>query len=144
MQQASFEKTVNSICKSKSAYKKEAYFFIREALDYTVKNLDKPAPGKRRHVSGIELLEGIKEFSRKEFGPMAITVLRQWGINQTGDFGEIVFALVEAGLLGKTDEDRKEDFYDVYDFHEEFVKPFQPRKKYNCLKKTKSSPVENH
>ncbi len=142
MQHASFDKTVNNICKRKSTYKKEAYFFIREALDYTVKNLSKTSSGQRKHVSGIELLEGIKKFSLKEFGPMTITVFRQWGIRNTSDFGEIVFDLVATGLLGKTEEDTKDDFDNVYDFHEEFVKPFEPRRKYNRRKSRNSSPAK--
>jgi uncharacterized repeat protein (TIGR04138 family) len=57
---------------------------------------------------------------------MALTVLNSWGVRNTGDFGEIVFNLVETGKLGKTDEDKKEDFTNGYDFHEVFARPFLP------------------
>ncbi len=139
MQNASFDKTVNSICRRKREYKREAYFFVREALDYTVKKLHTQSSANHRHVSGAELLAGIKEFSLKEFGPMTITVFRQWGITKTSDFGEIVFDLVETGLLGKTEEDTKDDFDNIYDFQEEFVRPFEPRRKYNRRKSQKAS-----
>lgn len=130
MQPNSFHQAVTGICKKDPQYSKDAYFFVREAIDYTGKNLQKPRHGKGRHVSGSELLFGIRDYALTEFGPMAITVFRQWGIHETLDFGEIVFNLVEAGLLGKTDEDQKEDFEGVYDFEQEFVKPFKPTTEY--------------
>jgi uncharacterized repeat protein (TIGR04138 family) len=86
-----------------------------------VRCLEKP-----RHVSGQELLAGIREFALAEFGPMAKTVLNSWGITRTEDFGEIVFNMVEIGLLGRTDKDSREDFANGYDFEEAFRKPFLP------------------
>lgn len=103
-------------------YKAEAYLFVREGLDHTVRKLDKP-----RHVSGQELLEGMREYALKEYGPVAKRVLSEWGINECIDFGNIVFNLVNEGLLGKTEEDSIEDFTDGYDFHEAFIKPFRPQ-----------------
>jgi uncharacterized repeat protein (TIGR04138 family) len=100
---------------------------VREALDFTSKLLEKPADGPKRHVSGTELLEGIRRYALQEFGPMSLTVLNTWGITTTADFGEIVFHLVEVGLLGKTEEDRREDFADGYNFHEAFARPFLPK-----------------
>ncbi len=108
-------------------YDIEAYFFIREALDYTGKMLEKPQEGTSRHVSGRELLEGIRKYSLEEFGPMALKVLNSWGISKTDDFGEIVFNLVNIGELGKTEEDNIEDFKNGYDFHDAFAKPFLPQ-----------------
>ena len=102
-------------------YTEEAYAFIRAGLDYTVRRLEKP-----RHVSGQELLDGIREFALSEFGPMTKTVLSGWGIHCTEDIGEIVFNLVETGLLGKTDEDNRADFAKGYDFDEAFCKPYLP------------------
>ncbi|MDK2857479.1 MAG: hypothetical protein PWQ29_1137 [Verrucomicrobiota bacterium] len=102
-------------------YAAEAYAFVRSGLDYTVRCLEKP-----RHVSGQELLAGIREFALAEFGPMAKTVLNSWGITRTEDFGEIVFNMVEIGLLGRTDKDSREDFANGYDFEEAFRKPFLP------------------
>lgn len=102
-------------------YTEEAYAFVRAGLDFTVRRLEKP-----RHVSGQELLDGIREFALSEFGPMSKTVLAGWGIGRTEDVGEIVFNMVENGLLGKTDEDSRSDFADGFDFDEAFRRPFQP------------------
>lgn len=102
-------------------YAREAYGFVRSGLDHTVQRLEKP-----RHVSGQELLDGMREFALSEFGPMAKTILNSWGIHRTEDFGDIVFNMVESGLLGKTDDDCREDFAGGYDFDEAFRRPFQP------------------
>ena len=102
-------------------YTAEAYTFVRAGLDHTVRRLEKP-----RHISGQELLDGIREFALSEFGPMAKTVLNGWGIQRTEDVGEIVFNMVETGLLGKTEKDSRADFADGYDFDEAFCKPFRP------------------
>lgn len=102
-------------------YSVEAYGFVRAGLDFTVRRLERP-----RHVSGQELLDGLREFALGEFGPMTKTVLNGWGITRTEDFGEIVFNLVDAGLLGQTDEDDRADFANGYDFDEAFLQPFRP------------------
>lgn len=107
-------------------YAPDAYFFVREGLDFTAKMLSKPQEGPGRHIKGKELLEGLRRFTLQEFGPMSLRVLNTWGIKRTDDFGEIVFNLVESGKLGKTDEDKREDFAGGYDFTEVFVKPFKP------------------
>jgi uncharacterized repeat protein (TIGR04138 family) len=96
-------------------YRVEAYEFVMRALDFTLSNLD-----ELRHVSGGELVDGIRLFARQEFGPLAKHVLNQWGVYSTRDFGEIVFDLVAQGVLAKTDEDRIEDFDDRFDFRSEF------------------------
>jgi len=121
MKHPSPEELLNDILARDPRYTVEAYAFVRDGLDSTVRSLKKP-----RHVSGQELLEGIREFAIEEFGPMAKTVLNGWGIQQTEDVGEIVFNMVETGLLGKTDEDSREDFANGYDFDEAFRKPFKP------------------
>ena len=75
---------------------------------------------KPRHVNGQELLDGIRQYSQEQFGPMTRTVFNHWGVNTTEDFGHIVFNLVNAKLLGKTDQDSLDDFKNVYDFKETF------------------------
>jgi len=100
-------------------YKPEAYIFVHDALGHTWARLD-----ERRHVTGRELLEGIKDLALKRYGRMAKAVLNSWGVKTTDDFGAIVFSLVDAGLLSKTPEDRVEDFHDVYDFDEVFVRSY--------------------
>lgn len=115
--QIDFSKAIERIVEADNRYKVEAYRFVMEALGFTLSKLE-----KRRHVSGQELLEGIKEFGLRQFGPMTRTVFEEWGIRRTEDFGEIVFNMVEAGLMGKTDTDSKDDFKNGYDFKEAFDK----------------------
>ena len=100
-------------------YKPNAYKFTLDAVHFTANRI-----GERRHITGEELLEGIRELALDRFGPMAKTVFEQWGIARTEDFGEIVFQLVEAGLLGKTDRDRPSDFAQGFDFNDAFVRNF--------------------
>src|SRR5947209_18236497 len=110
-------------------YAYEAYEFIFAAVDYTLHMLGKQDAEKGesgpRHVSGAELLGGVRELALREFGLMARTVLRQWGINATGDFGNIVFNLVEAELMSKTPEDNLADFQNLYDLDEALVQRFR-------------------
>ncbi len=97
-----------------------AYFFIFEALEYTLSRMD-----TRRHVSGKELLEGIREYSLDSFGYLTRTVLYEWGITCTEDIGALVFNLVSAKLLMKNDADSMADFRNGYDFEEAFDRGFQ-------------------
>jgi uncharacterized repeat protein (TIGR04138 family) len=126
MDETAFMDAVRKLYESDARYHPDAYVFVRHGLDYTVKRLGKQRAPKR-HVTGKELVEGIREYAIQQFGPMALTVLRSWGIGKTHDFGEIVFNLVNAGILGKTEDDRKEDFNDGYDFDTAFVRPFLPQ-----------------
>lgn len=102
-------------------YDIEAYLFVQEALTFLIGEL-----GRQRHVTGKELLEGIRRYALKEYGPLSRVVLEHWGVRRCGDFGEIVFNMVDKKLLGKTERDSKEDFADGYDFEEAFDKPFDP------------------
>ena len=102
-------------------YEEGAYLFVLSALNYVLERLAQP-----RHISGPELAEGVRDLAIERFGPMARTVLEHWGIERTADVGEIVFALVETGVLIKQDEDTVEDFADVFDFDDAF-RPNYPR-----------------
>ena len=126
MKKVNFNEALAQILEKDPRYDESAYVFLREALDFTIKLLSKPAEGRARHVTGGELLEGIRQYAIKEYGPMAKTVLNRWGVQRCEDFGEIVFNLVGTGILGKTDEDRKEDFAGGYDFERAFREPFRP------------------
>ncbi len=109
-------------------YSMQSYQFIFEALDYTASQLGKKynsSVEEERHVTGQELSEGIKQFAREKFGYMTRIVLEQWGITKSGDFGEIVFNLVDSGLMGKTETDTLDDFKDLYDFYIEFDEKFK-------------------
>jgi len=126
MKNSSFAEALKSILLDDPRYAEGAYHFIREALDHTIRSLDKPQDGPGRHVSGKELLDGIRDYAIGEFGPLTLLVLDEWGIRESIDFGNLVFNLVEKGVLGKTDQDRVEDFANGYDFQDAFVKPFEP------------------
>lgn len=126
MQRRTFEEALALILRHDTRYPRDAYVFLRLGLNYTLKLLNKPDHGPGRHISGQELLDGIRQYALQEFGPLARTVLAEWGITRTEDFGEIVFNLVNNGVLGKTEKDRKEDFADHYSFEEAFTQPFLP------------------
>jgi len=113
-----FGTVVSEILLVDKRYSFDAYPFILAALDYTLEK--KKNNERKRHISGQEFLDGIKEFAPAQFGPMTRSVLNHWGIRQTRDFGEIVFNMVDAGLMGKTEEDSIEDFIDVFDMDEVF------------------------
>jgi uncharacterized repeat protein (TIGR04138 family) len=111
----------------------EAYEFVFAALNHTqarLKRLPKDGEGVSKadlayHVSGRELVEGIRELALREFGLMARVVFRMWGVNRTADFGDIVFNLVAENLMTKTDQDAREDFKDVYDLDQALVQEFR-------------------
>ena len=129
MQEINFDEAVESILTRDPRYTREAYTFVREALDFTQKLIVKENRGQIRHVSGQELLDGIRQFALQQFGPMAVTVLEEWGIRNCRDFGDIVFNMVETSLLAKTDRDSRDDFQSGYDFTDAFRKPFWPSQK---------------
>ena len=129
MHEVSFEETLARIEARDTRYHREAYLFVREALDHTQKTIGKDQRGRIRHVTGQELLEGIREFALRQFGPMTSTVLSEWGIHRCEDFGEIVFNMIEVGWLAKTSKDSRADFEGGYDFQDAFRKPFLPASK---------------
>jgi len=128
MQKIGFAEALDLIVVSDPRYQREAYVFLRDALDFTTKQQKKIKGSTVRHVAGPELLDGVRQYALKEFGPMVITVFASWGIYSCEDIGHMVFNLIGAGIFGKTEEDSMEDFKSVYDFEEVFVKPFAPAK----------------
>ena len=129
MSHPDFDKVLDQILTQDPRYAREAYGFLREALDYTQKMISQGNPELVRHVTGRELLEGIREFALSQFGPMTLPVFEAWGIHRGEDFGEIVFNLVDHGFLNKTEQDSRKDFQDAYNFHDAFRKPFLPSRK---------------
>ena len=142
MQPIHFEEVVEGIVKRDARYHRDAYHFLRDALDFTqslINRKSRRSPKKRsgtqvvadepKHVSGPELMLGVREYALEQYGPMATTLFEEWGIRRTRDFGEIVFNMVREGLLSKTETDRLEDFDDVYDFSTAFRDPFLPGSK---------------
>lgn len=126
MQEVNFDEALDQIVATDTRFHRDAYVFMREALDFTQKLIGKENQGKVRHVTGKELLEGLRQYALAQFGPMAITVFEEWGIHQSKDFGDIVFNMVEIGLLAKTEKDTRDDFQNGYDFTDAFRKPFWP------------------
>jgi len=117
-----FNEKLARVVEENGKYSYEAYEFVFQALNYTQKLLEREPPDNpeaagsaHHHVSGGELLQGIRSLALREFGLMSTTVFHMWGIRRTDDFGAIVFNLVQAGLMSKTDEDSHADFHEVYD-----------------------------
>jgi len=130
MPELDFPEIIELIYKEDTRYAKKAYDFVRLGLDYTVKELRKRDPKravKSIHVSGPELLQGMRAYALDQFGPLAKTVLSDWGISHCRDFGAIVYNLIEYNVFSKTPDDSLEDFIDLYSFEEAFTTPFLPR-----------------
>lgn len=116
-------------------YHFDAYVFVFEALKHAQEEMgmgtdhlaeDSEAEEKpERHVTGQELCEAMRQYAHQQYGYMAKSVLNHWGIHTTGDFGEIVFNLIEIEQMRKTPNDRREDFDDVFDFDQGFRHSFQ-------------------
>ncbi len=113
-------------------YAYEAYDFIFKALDHAQALVGKKTKPKcaesselaPRDIRSQELLEGIRSLALQEFGLMAQTVFRMWGIASTEDFGRVVFNLVEAGLITKTEDETIDDFRNAFDFDEALVQAY--------------------
>jgi uncharacterized repeat protein (TIGR04138 family) len=108
---------------SSGPYPIEAFTFIREGLTYTSQRVHGNAENLAevdRHISGQQLCMGLRDFAIEQYGMMAPVVLGHWNIHRTEDFGRIVFAMIQEGLMSKTQDDTTEDFRAVYDFDEAF------------------------
>jgi len=143
MQKTGFTEALDRVVAADPRYDREAYLFLQDALDYTMKSRKKQKAELSRHVSGQELLEGVRAFAIREYGPMVPTVFGVWGINRCEDFGDMVFNLIRAGIFGKTDTDTIEDFRNGYDFCEAFVKPFLPEARDCGAKHRPGEPVQH-
>jgi uncharacterized repeat protein (TIGR04138 family) len=100
-------------------YHADAYLFVIDAVEAVLLEI-----ARMRHISGSELCGGLRTLATARFGPMAKEVLNFWGVRSTEDFGNMVFNLVDAGLLLKTEYDCIDDFIDVYDFGEAFERNY--------------------
>ena len=147
-------KQIVEMARERRRFTPEAYLFVFHALRYAVEELgygasapsDRPPaaaaePKAARedasseevtaetlvepHITGQQLCEAMRQLALREFGYMAHTVLKCWGLTRTGDFGEMVYHLIELGLMKKTDRDRREDFEDVFDFETGLSRDFR-------------------
>ena len=125
MRDEQFTTTVEKIITNDPRFSEEAYEFISDAVIYTSHQIQ-AAGDVKRHISGQELLEGIKDFAIIQFGPLAKDVLESWGIHDSMSIGCIVFNMVDHQLLGSTEEDSIDDFKDGFDFDTAFSSPFRP------------------
>jgi uncharacterized repeat protein (TIGR04138 family) len=139
MHEINFDEAVEQILAKDARFSRDAYAFVREALDFSQKLVGRENRGTIRHITGQELLDGIRQFALQQFGPMVVTVFEEWGIRNCRDFGDIVFNMVENGLLAKTEKDSRDDFQSGYDFTDAFRKPFWPQDRL----KSESKPIAN-
>ena len=109
-------------------FSRNAYYFALDTLDYTMVRLGRSTKlGEERHVGAKELLDGVYEFAVEQFGALANHVFQHWGIRATDDFGEIVFSLIDAGLLSRRPQDSRLDFSDGIDFERAFDERLRER-----------------
>lgn len=121
-EQVDYHEMLKEVREKDPRFTPEAYAFVFQGLDFTMQVMK----GKRQHVTGQELLEGIRRLAAKEFGRLAPMVFRAWGVTRSRDFGDIVYNLVNAGIMGKRDEDRLEDFDGGFDIGTAFEKDEPP------------------
>ncbi|MFT3785474.1 MAG: hypothetical protein QM770_04835 [Tepidisphaeraceae bacterium] len=123
-EEATFVRTVEQLAVEIGNYPIDAFWFVQNGLQHTAHKVhgapSRDGVRRNRHVSGQDLAVGLKEFAQDQWGRMARTVLAGWNIRSTYDFGQIVFAMIRAGLLQKQPQDSIEDFRDVFEFREAF------------------------
>ncbi len=129
MQAALFENAVASIIRREGSYDGLAYFFLKDALDFTLKRVMEETGGRGRHVSGRELLEGFRDLALEQFGPMAATLMDEWGVKECRDVGNMVFQLIDEQVFGRQESDKPEDFDAVFDFRKSLREPFLPARR---------------
>jgi uncharacterized repeat protein (TIGR04138 family) len=119
-------------------YKIEAYQFVGAGLEYAqeVLGMGRAGPVKKRrkerdisarpvrHITGRELCLALKQLAHQQYGLMAKLVLASWGIHTTNDFGEIVYNLIRIGKMSQSEDDRREDFDNVYEFEQALVREY--------------------
>jgi uncharacterized repeat protein (TIGR04138 family) len=124
----SLEERILQIRRRDRRFARHAYEFVLDALDYTIVHLGRDQKsGEERHVGGKELLVGIKKLAADQFGAMAPVVFQQWGVRSSEDFGEVVFNLIDAGLLSRRAQDSRLDFVDGIDFERAFAEIHRQR-----------------
>ena len=129
MQAVQFEESIANIIKRDARFDAQAYFFLKEALDFTLKRIAETNEGQARHVSGPELLAGFRDCALEQFGPMAATLMAEWGVHRGEDVGDMVFHLIEEQVFGKQESDSHKDFADVFDLMVSLQEPFLPKAK---------------
>jgi uncharacterized repeat protein (TIGR04138 family) len=128
---SSFEKTLEEVLRKDRRYARMAYYFVRDGLAFTAKERGERGEnqhdnkGEDTHVTGQELLNGLRLFALEQYGPMACTLLKRWGLSHSRDFGDIVYNLIECSLFGRSETDSKDDFEGGFDFETDLHAPFE-------------------
>ena len=121
--------TIIQLLEQDQRYRLDAYRFVREALQYAQEIMRMPGETEsgspRQHLTGQQLCEAIRVYSREQYGYMAKLVLNNWGIYSTGDIGEIVYNLIRIKEMRKSKTDKRSDFDDVFDFNDAFEPIFE-------------------
>jgi len=129
-----FEEAIKLCHEKDPRYSPQSYHLVRMALDTAQKKVHgeekKGSKKANRHVTGKELLEGFRQHTLETYGPLSFALLNNWGIKKSVDVGNIVFNIIDTKLFGRSAEDQIEDFVNIYDFKEAFLKPFEPKEKY--------------
>ena len=126
MQPTQFMDAVQAVISRDNRYDIGAYYFLKDALDFTVKRVMENNDGEHRHVSASELIYGFRDLALQEFGPMASTLMSEWDIKTSNDIGVMVFQLIEEGAFGKQDSDTEEDFTNIFNLIETLEITFLP------------------
>lgn len=122
------EERISQLRRRDRRYSRNGYFFVLDALDYTIESLGRDhETGDCRHIGGKELLQGVQELAADKFGPLATVCLERWGIKTTEDVGEVVFNLIDSGLLSRRPADSRLDFVDGFAFEPTFEVLFRER-----------------
>ena len=127
-----FSSTVDAIVARDGRFERDAYLFVRDALEFTTKQIKKKTGSSAStspaecHVSSQQLLEGVRQYALQQYGPMVLTVFEHWRVRGCEDIGTIVFNLIEAREFGKSEHDTIEDFRRGFCFQDAFVAPFRP------------------
>lgn len=141
-EEISFDEALEGILRKDARYARPAYYFVRDGLSFTSKERNErnkthcsdDAGGT--HVTGQELLDGLRRFALEQYGPMACALLKRWGLAHSRDFGDIVYNLIEGNMFGKSDTDSKDDFEGGFDFESGLCKPFEPSERVRaCVQK---------
>jgi len=126
---AEFERAVGEIVRRDPRFDPLAYYFLKDSLDFTVKRLTGGARARYQHITGSELLEGFRDHALEQFGPMASTLMEEWGVREAHHVGEMVFHLIDERVFGRQESDRKEDFANNFDLAESLRRPFLPTRR---------------
>jgi uncharacterized repeat protein (TIGR04138 family) len=129
MQSVSFPEALDAVISRDTRYDREAYVFVRDALEYTLKKRRKARKDEPPDIPAADLLDGLRLYALKEYGPMTRLVLESWGVHSCEDIGNLVFNLVEVNVFSKTDRDTAAEFRAGFDFEAAFVEPFRPQRK---------------